>query len=429
MNLVNVGLVVGAGLVLVLVLLSERLSSWSLPAPLLAVAVGAAVGPHALDVLPFDQLTEYRDPLLEQGCRIALGVGLVGVALRLPHGYWRTNWRWIAGIIGAGMAVMWVTAAGLLVAVGLPLTFALLVAAMLTPTDPITTTPVVTGANADKYVPDRVRYNLSGESGVNDGLGFLFVMLPLLLLTLAAPGEAWRQWSLDVVLWEVLGATAIAALIGFVIAKAYIVCRDRGWMDSSSLLIVAIPMGLFTMGVLKLIGTDGILGVFVAAAVFGQAVQQSAEEVQDTVADAITRLLMIPLFLLLGIFLPFGEWAEVDPLILVALAAAVFLRRVVAVWLVSPLYRPLHTRAEIGFMSWFGPIGVSALYYAMDASTRIADERIFVYVSFAIAISVVVHGLSTVPMSKWLAVHERRASSAPAPVSRSETTPRRRTTH
>ncbi len=415
MNLVNVALVVGAGVVLVLVLLSERLSSWSLPAPLLAVVIGAAIGPHALDVIPFDRLAEYRDPLLTEGSRIALGVGLVGVALRLPHGYWRRNWRWIAGIIGAGMAVMWLTAAGLLLAVGLPLTLALLVGAMLTPTDPITTTPVVTGANAEKYVPERVRFNLSGESGVNDGLGFLFVMLPLLLLTVAPAGQAWTQWLVDVVLWKVLGAAALAALAGWLFGKAYIACRSRGYIDQGSLLIIAIPVGLFMLGLLKLIGTDGILGVFITAAVFGQVVQQSAEEVQDTVADALTRLLMIPLFLLLGVFLPVGEWAHMSPVLLLGLAAAVFVRRVVAVWLVSPVYRNLHTRQELAFMSWFGPIGVSALYYAMDASSRLGDERVFVYVSFAIAVSVVLHGLSTVPLSKWLATHNDRATETTAP--------------
>ena len=415
MNLVNVALVVGAGVVLVLVLLSERLSSWSLPAPLLAVVIGAAIGPHALDVIPFDRLAEYRDPLLTEGSRIALGVGLVGVALRLPHGYWRRNWRWIAGIIGAGMAVMWLTAAGLLLAVGLPLTLALLVGAMLTPTDPITTTPVVTGANAEKYVPERVRFNLSGESGVNDGLGFLFVMLPLLLLTVAPTGQAWTQWLVDVVLWKVLGAAVLAALAGWLFGKAYIACRSRGYIDQGSLLIIAIPVGLFMLGLLKLIGTDGILGVFITAAVFGQVVQQSAEEVQDTVADALTRLLMIPLFLLLGVFLPFGEWAHMSPVLLLGLAAAVFVRRVVAVWLVSPVYRNLHTRQELAFMSWFGPIGVSALYYAMDASSRLGDERVFVYVSFAIAVSVVLHGLSTVPLSKWLATHNDRTTETAAP--------------
>lgn len=415
MNLVNVALVVGAGVVLVLVLLSERLSSWSLPAPLLAVVIGVVIGPHALDALPFDRLAEYRDPLLTEGSRIALGVGLVGVALRLPHGYWRRNWRWIAGIIGAGMAVMWLTAAGLLLAVGLPLTLALLVGAMLTPTDPITTTPVVTGVNAEKYVPDRVRFNLSGESGVNDGLGFLFVMLPLLLLTVAPTGQAWTQWLVDVVLWKVLGAAVMAALAGYLFGKAYIVCRDRGYIDQGSLLISAIPIGLFMLGLLKLIGTDGILGVFITAAVFGQVVQQSAEEVQDTVADALTRLLMIPLFLMLGVFLPFGEWAHMSPVLLLGLAAAVFVRRVVAVWLVSPVYRNLHTRQELAFMSWFGPIGVSALYYAMDASSRLGDERVFVYVSFAIAVSVVLHGLSTVPLSKWLAGHNDRTTETAAP--------------
>ena len=85
MNLVNVALVVGAGVVLVLVLLSERLSSWSLPAPLLAVVIGVAIGPHALDVLPFDRLAEYRDPLLTEAMTRAFAVADARAAAELDR--------------------------------------------------------------------------------------------------------------------------------------------------------------------------------------------------------------------------------------------------------------------------------------------------------------------------------------------------------
>lgn len=59
----------------------------------------------------------------------------------------------------------------------------LLVGAIVTPTDPIGSSPIATGSIAKKNIPDRVPYNISFESGLNDGLAYLFVLLPVLLIT------------------------------------------------------------------------------------------------------------------------------------------------------------------------------------------------------------------------------------------------------
>lgn len=249
-----------------------------------------------------------------------------------------------------------------------------------------------------------MRHNLSAESGINDGLGYLFVMLPVLLLT--TPDQAWSELLTTVLLWEVLGAAVFGAVAGYLLGKLFVTAKDRGFMEESSYLGFLVPFGLFVLGAGKLLGTDAVLAVFVAAAVFGQVIPQRDEEQEDKVDDAVNRFFLLPIFVLIGLALPIGEWLELGWGAPVVLLAAVLVRRLVALWVLRPLLRTVHDRPETGFLSWFGPIGVSALFYATLTERHTGHHEIFVYTTLAITASVVVHGLSTAPLSAWLARRE-----------------------
>ncbi|MGR0219723.1 cation:proton antiporter [Agromyces sp. ZXT2-6] len=405
----NLILALFGGVVLVLSLFSSALQRMSLPGPVLALAFGVLIGPYVLDLLRIEDFAEDPGGLLEEAARLTLAVGLAGVALRLPHGYWRRNVRWMLVIIGLGMPLMLVVATGILSAtLGVPFLLAVLLGAILTPTDPVVSTPIVTGSLAERRVPESVRFDISAESGVNDGLGYLFVMLPVLLLT--APEVAWRDFFGTVLLREVLGAALFGAVAGYLLGRLFTAARRRNLMEESSYLGFLLPFALAVLGAAKLLGTDAILAVFVAAAVFGQVIPQRDEAQQDKVEDAVNRLFLLPIFVLLGLALPIAEWIALAWIPPVALISAVLVRRLVTLWALRPLIRGLHDRRETFFLSWFGPIGVSALFYATMAERLTGDDRIFVYTSLAITLSVVVHGLTTAPISGWLGRHEVGAS-------------------
>lgn len=153
---INLVLALFAGALLVFAAFSTVLQRASLPGPLLCLAFGVLIGPYALDLLRMQDFGAPTGTLLEQATRITLAVGLAGVALRLPHGYWRSNIRWIAAIIGVGMALMLVVATGVLWwGLGLPFVAALLLGSIVTPTDPVVTTPIVTGSLAEEKVTER----------------------------------------------------------------------------------------------------------------------------------------------------------------------------------------------------------------------------------------------------------------------------------
>lgn len=398
---INLVLALFAGALLVFAALSTVLQRASLPGPLLSLAFGVLIGPYVLDLLRMKDFGVPTGTLLEQAARITLAVGLAGVALRLPHGYWRQNVRWLAAIIGVGMALMLVVATGVLWwGLGLPFLAALLLGSIVTPTDPVVTTPIVTGSLAEEKVTERVRHNLSAESGLNDGLAYLFVMLPVLLLT--KPDRAWHELLTEVLLWEVLGAAVIGGLAGFALGKAFVLVREHGLMEESSYLAFIVPLALLLLGAGKLMGTDAILVVFIGVAVFGQVIPQREEAEEDKVHDAVARLFLLPVFVLLGMALPIAEWAGLGWAAVLVVAAAVLVRRLATVWALRPLFRNLHDLPETAFLSWFAPVGVSALFYATLAERHTGNHEIFVLATLAITASVVLHGLTSAPLSAWL---------------------------
>ncbi|AGF73286.1 cation:proton antiporter [Corynebacterium halotolerans] len=398
---INLVLALFSGVLLILSAFSRLFQRASLPGPVLALASGVLIGPFGLDLLRIEDFGLPAGTLLEQAARITLAIGLTGVALRLPHGYWRRNVRWFLAVIGLGMALMFVVATGVLWALlGVPFLIALLLGAILTPTDPVVTTPIVTGSLAEEKITERVRHNLSAESGINDGAAYLFVFLPVLLMT--EPGQAWHGLLTRVLLWEVLAGAVFGALVGWLLGRLFVVVKDKGLMEESSYLGFLIPLGLAVLGAGKLLGFDALLSVFVAAAVFGQTIPQRDEEQEDRVQDAISRLFLLPIFILLGMALPLDAWVKLGWIAVVVLAVAVLGRRLVTLWLLRPLLTKVHDLPETFFLSWFGPIGVSALFYATLAERHTGNHEIFVYTTLAVTISVVVHGISTVPMSTWL---------------------------
>ncbi|MGO1192883.1 MAG: cation:proton antiporter domain-containing protein [Nesterenkonia sp.] len=410
---INVVLTLVTSVVIVFCLFSVLLQRLSLPGPTICLAFGVLVGPFALDLIRLDDFGLPPSTLLEQAARITLAMSLSGIALRLPHGYWRRNIRWVAVIIGLGMAAMLLAAAGVLWAgLQVPLLVALLFAAIITPTDPVVTTPIVTGPVAEERIPQRLRHNLSAESGINDGLGHVFVMLMVLLLT--SPATAGGDFA-AVLLWEVIGGSVFGMILGFLMGHLFIRVKKRGLMDESSYLVFLLPFSLFLLGSAALLNAEGLLAVFLGSAVFGQVIPQRDEDEEDKIDDAVNQLLLLPVFVLLGAALPLDRWVQEGWLVAAVIVVAVFARRLVALWGLRPLLKPLHDRSETLFLSWFGPIGISALYYTMVAQDHTGNQDLFVWVTVAITASVLIHGASTAPLSRWLKLHERRGKAPETP--------------
>jgi sodium/hydrogen antiporter len=253
--------------------------------PLIALVAGVLIGPAAFGVLDLAEVGE-KAPILEQAALVTLGIALVGAALRLPVGYASANWRLLFVLLGIVMPLMWL-ASGLLAYLILVVPFwvAALIGAVVTPTDLVVASSIVTGGGTERNLPARLRHAISSESGFNDRLALPFVSLSVLVLT-EAPGEAMGHWLARTVLMEVVGGAMLGAFMGYLAGKTFRWAGRKGTMERTSLLTISLALSLAVLGVTELVHLNGVLAAFVAGILFNSAGSSDAEESQEAIQEA-----------------------------------------------------------------------------------------------------------------------------------------------
>lgn len=409
----NLVLVAVGGLVLGLGIVSDWLKRHGISDRLVALAVGVALGPIGVGVL---DPTHWGDQFLiiEEVARLTLGIGLMGVALRIPWGFMRREWRSVLTVVIGAMIGMWVLSSLLAaLTLGLALWPALLLGAVVTPTDPVAASSVVTGAVAEENLPHRLRHLLSAESGFNDGLAYLFVILPILFLEGATRPVG--HWLGETLLWEVGGAVLLGGLLGYLGGHAVRWAEERDVMEQTSYLAFSIALALGTLGAVKLLGSDGLLAVFVAGVLFDAVVSVEERTEEKRVVEALDRFFALPIFALLGLALPWQDWLALGWPGLAFAGGLLLLRRLPVILTLAPAVKLLPHRRDALFLGWFGPIGVAALFYIALSLRRVGFDEAWAAGTLAITASVVVHGLTATPFTKWYGRENTNAPATDAP--------------
>jgi sodium/hydrogen antiporter len=401
LNVLYVSLAAVGGLLLLLGLLGGLLKERTpVSEPLIALLAGVLIGPAAFGLLDFADLGE-QNVILEEAALVTLGVALVGVALRLPVGYSSRNRRLLFVLLGIAMPLMWLAGSFVVyLIVGVPFWVAVLIGAIVIPTDPLVASSIVAGGVAERNLPAPLRHAISSESGFNDGLALPFVVLPILVLT-ELPGKVLGHWLTHTVLLEIVAGAALAALMGYLAGKTLRWAERKETMERTSLLTISLALSLTVLGVTELLHLNGVLAAFVAGIVFNFAGSSDAKESQEEILEAISRFFDLPIFVLLGMALPWEGWLELGwrgPLLVVAV---LLLRRLTTVLALRPLLGPLRRRTkDVLFLGWFGPIGAAALYYAAFSFRETGIEAAWVVGRLIICASVLVHGVSATPLTK-----------------------------
>lgn len=402
MNELYVGLALIGAVVLALGLLSRPFERLPVSAPLAALAIGVALGPQGLGLL---HPALWSDParLLEEAARLTIAIGLMAIALRLPPDYLSRQWRSLAVLLLLAMPLTALFAGAIVYAVlGVPLVLALLVGALLCPTDPIVATAIVTGKEAERRLPARLRHLLLGESGANDGLAFPLVWLPLLLLA-HDPGQAWQRWLVHVLLWQLGGALAGGVLIGHAAGRLLMWAERHHTIEVSSFFAYTLALTVLALGAAELAGVDSVVCVFASGLAFSRAVGESERHQEERVQEAINGFFTLPIFVLIGLSLPWQAWAELGWRAPALALLILLLRRLPAVLLAHRLAPDLRERRDALFAGWFGPIGIAALLYAQVASRHTGDALPWTVASLAICASVFAHGVSGAPLTRLYA--------------------------
>jgi NhaP-type Na+/H+ or K+/H+ antiporter len=278
-----------------------------------------------------------------------------------------------------------------------------LVGALLSPTDPVLSSSVVTNPR----VPRIIRHSLNLESGLNDGLA-----LPAVLaLTAAAEAREDFTWW-EFVLQDVGFGFATGITVAFVAAR--VMRRDEGLSAGPSahqkaMYALGVAFAAYGTAVLPPEG-NGFIAVFVAAIAFG-IWRPDIRECFETRAEDLLEVVK------LGVFLAFGAIFTLDALFedgwaAVAIAAFTLLvARPVALFAALAGSRQVGTAAK-AFMSWFGPKGVATMTFALFVlgSTAPEAERIAGLAALVVFVSVIAHGLTDHPGAEWMA---RQAEGEP----------------
>jgi NhaP-type Na+/H+ or K+/H+ antiporter len=421
-----------AGALLVGVALSGSvLKRLPLTASMLYLAAGALLGPWGLDLVRLDALKDAS--LLERLTEIAVIVSLftAGLKLRLPPSDRR--WRPAVRLAAVGMVLTIGGVAALGVAVlGLPLGAALLLGAILAPTDPVLASDVQVEHEHDA---EPVRFSLTGEAGLNDGTAFPFVMLGLGLMQAHDLGaQGWRWLTVDLA-WAVVAGLGVGALCGAGIGRLVIylrrVHREAVGRDE----FLALGLIALSYGLALLVHAYGFLAVF-AAGLSVRRIERQHTEVAPPVdvshagassEEQATNPETAPAYMASAV-LGFNEQLERLGELAVVLVAGTMLATVSAVrpgivvaLCLFLLVRPLATTIALvgaglsgsqrGFVAWFGVRGVGSVYYLAYALSHgvggplartISDITLVV-----VTASIVVHGVSVTPL---MHLYSKRAS-------------------
>jgi len=386
----HLGYALVGGLAVVLAAMSGKIRDLPFSEPLLALLLGVLAGPRVLDLIevPDDQ----RSTLLLEVARILLAISLIGVALRYPVRRLRPIIRPTSLLLTAGMLGMAALSAGIAwLVLGVPLALAVLIGACVTPTDPVLASSVVTGKPAEQHLPARLRQLVSAESGTNDGLALPLVLIGIALVARESVGSA----ALDG-LRQVAVGVAVGVVIGLLAGRVVSYALRHSDVSHGSSFVFTLVLAVAVLGVARLLDSDGVLAVFVAGLAYNLAVADDEVGPQNTIDEAVNRYVVLPLFLLLGIELPWAEWADLGWTAVVFPVAVLLLRRLPVVLVLA---RPLGVRLrDAVFLGWFGPIGVSAVFYLVFSEDEgVADPRLWAAGSLVVVASTVVHGVTAAP--------------------------------
>ena len=383
------GLLVFGGLLAVVAALSGVMKGTVLSASVLSVAFG--FGLAAIGVVDVEATDEAIVELVELALIVTLFSDGMFVERELLRSHWGPTARALTIAMPITMGMLALAAKALFPGLGWAEAF--LLAAVLSPTDPVVTSAVVTS----RLVPSKVRHTLNLESGLNDGLALPFV---LFFLVLASPGGDAGSEAMKLV-----GEAAVGAAIGVALGGA--AGRLHHHLPGGGITprfegIYSIGFALFAFGFAEVTIGNGLIAAFVCGIAMGASEREVPQGFVEFAENTSAILQVLTFFVFGGLIFATGFHHDVPPLVLF-IAFALLIARPVAVML--SFLRTGLPQSEKLFMSWFGPKGVASMLFALFVfkSDVAAKDLIFDVAAITIIVSIIAHGLTDTVGAQWLA--------------------------
>jgi len=438
----------GGVLLLTLALASAFVQRLPISTSVIYFGVGCLIGPWGLGLLRLDMTvaSPWMEHLTELGVTLSLFIGGLRLRLSPRHRAWRAAYRLASFVmLGSIAGVAWLAWLWL----GLDPPTALLLGAILSPTDPVLAGDVTVGHARER---DRLRYALSGEAGLNDGAAFPFVILALYWLSSGSVGPLLGSWALKELLWAIPAGLVIGFFLGRFVGRLAIMLSSRSRNTAAPNDFLALALIALSYAIAQGIGALGFLAVFAAGIGLRSAEITTVEESPHPDADdpsvqahppaetlvapniVTARELKEPAVaagVLVAEVFSFGDTIERLLEVLLVVVVGLSLAQhwdVRAVWVSAALFlviRPAMTWISLsgtrinplqrGLIGWFGIRGIGSVYYVAYSCThglQGSDARTLADLSLSVvAISLIAHGITSQSLMAW---YERRTKVGPS---------------
>lgn len=391
-------------------LLFKKMEDVFLTEPLLAMAFGIFLGPDLLKVIGSES-QEIEMSILKTACEFTIAMALMATALRLPRNFYIKNAATQSTLVIMGMLLMWLSSAAIfywLLEFSIPQ--CLLLGAIVTPTDPVVASTIVTGKKAVKYLPQYVRNSLSFEAGANDGLAYPIVLLSIFLVD--ALEFPFSKWLTQTLFYETILCGVLAFFIGLLAGKLMHKAHKTGFMNQKSLLSFSLALSFLLLAGFDLLQMNGILAVFVGGLGYARVISKNEDLQEEKVQESIERIFTIPVYFIFGLMLPWEDWFSLGWTAVSIVVLILLFRRLPSFFIMMPFLPKLRGKVyDIFILGWFGPIGVAALYYAILSQERSLLDEAWIIPSLIVFASTILHGVSSVPLERKYASLKRSGNT------------------
>lgn len=398
-------LFVGVALLIAIVVVSKR-EEWGVTAAMVYLLLGgvAAIGMNVLDVPSLDP-TGADSELMKRLTEFAVIIALFAAGLRIDRPLTWSAWRSPRLLI---LIVMPLTIVGVALfanlVMGLSLGAAILLGAILAPTDPVLAASV--GADEPGRKESEPKFALTSESGLNDGLAFPFVFLGIFIAV--EGGTNWvAEWVLADVVYAIVIGAVLGAGVGVLLGRLVDKLGERELISEDMEGWIAVAAVLAIYGLTELAGGYGFIAAFAGGLAYRNRPTRTTRHHRKVHggAETVERVAELALILLLGSTLTIeglgqpgvAGWILAPVLLLVIRPALV-------------LFSFIGSKLELGerlFVGWFGIRGLGSFYYAavaFDTSALALGEKelIFWTTVVIVGISIILHGLTAAPFARRL---------------------------
>jgi NhaP-type Na+/H+ or K+/H+ antiporter len=377
------------GLLAVVAALSGLMKGTVLSASVLSVALG--IGLAVTGVVEVDATDKAIVELIELALILTLFSDGMFVERELLRRHWSPVARALVIAMPITMALLALAAKALFPELSWPEAF--LLAAVLSPTDPVVTSAVVTS----RLVPSAVRHTLNLESGLNDGLALPFV---LFFLVLAGPGgDAGGEAA------KLVGEAAVGAAIGVGLGALGGRLHHHlpgGGMTARYEGIYAVGFALCAFGLADVTFGNGLIAAFVCGIAMGATERDVPDGFVEFAENTSTIFQVLTFFVFGALIVATGFHHSIPPLVAFVLFALLLARPAAVMF---SFLRTGLPRSQKLFMAWFGPKGVASMLFALFVlKSQVGNGTlIFDVASLAIVASIVAHGLTDTVGARWMA--------------------------